>query len=90
MEDLGEDGRITAKLISKRLDGEVWTGWGGMDWMGRYGLDGELWTGWGGMDWMGRYGLDEEVWTGWGGIDWMNLVQDRDRWLAPVNVVMYM
>jgi len=26
-------------------------------------------------------------WDG-GGMDWMNLVQDRDRWLALVNVVM--
>jgi len=28
--------------------------------------------------------------VGWGGMDWMNLVQDRDRWLALVNVVLYM
>ena len=28
--------------------------------------------------------------VGWGGMDWMNLVQDTDRWLAFVNVVMNM
>jgi hypothetical protein len=26
--------------------------------------------------------------VGWGGMDWINLTQDRDRWLALVNVVM--
>jgi hypothetical protein len=28
----------------------------------------------------------EEV--GWGAMDWIELAQDRDRWWAPVNVVM--
>ena len=23
----------------------------------------------------------------WGGMDWMDLVQDRDRWWAPINGV---
>jgi len=27
--------------------------------------------------------------VGWGGMDWTILVQDRDRWIALVNVVMY-
>ena len=34
-----------------------------------------------------RIDLQEVV---WGGMDWMNLVRDRDRWLALVNVVMNM
>jgi hypothetical protein len=25
---------------------------------------------------------------GWDGMDWIHLVQDRDQWRAPVNVVM--
>jgi hypothetical protein len=25
---------------------------------------------------------------GWGGMDWIDLAEDRDRWLAVVNVVM--
>jgi hypothetical protein len=28
--------------------------------------------------------------VGWGGMDWMDVVQDRDRWLAILNVVMNM
>ena len=28
--------------------------------------------------------------VGWGNMDWMNMVQDRERWLALVNVVMNM
>jgi hypothetical protein len=31
------------------------------------------------------YGLQE---VGCGGMDWIKLVQDSDRWLALVNVVM--
>ena len=34
-----------------------------------------------------RIDLQEVV---WGGMDWMNVVRDRDRWLAIVNVVMNM
>jgi hypothetical protein len=26
--------------------------------------------------------------VGWGGVDWISLAQDRDRWIALVNVVM--
>jgi hypothetical protein len=26
--------------------------------------------------------------TGWGSVDWIQLAQDRDRWLALVNMVM--
>ena len=26
--------------------------------------------------------------VGWGGMDWIDLAQDRDRWVALVNVVM--
>jgi len=26
--------------------------------------------------------------VGCGGTDWLKLVQDRERWLAPVNAVM--
>ena len=26
--------------------------------------------------------------VGWGGMDWIELIQDRDRWWALVNVVM--
>jgi len=26
--------------------------------------------------------------VGWGGMDWIDLVQNRDRWQALVNVVM--
>jgi hypothetical protein len=26
----------------------------------------------------------------WGGIDWTGLAQDRDRWKAHVNTVMYL
>jgi hypothetical protein len=25
--------------------------------------------------------------TGWGGVDWIGLAQDRDKWKAPVNIV---
>jgi hypothetical protein len=25
---------------------------------------------------------------GWGGIDWIDLVQDRDQWMALLNMVM--
>jgi hypothetical protein len=25
---------------------------------------------------------------GWEGVDWMHMVQDRDQWLACVNMVM--
>jgi hypothetical protein len=25
--------------------------------------------------------------TGWGGVGWIGLVQDREKWRAPVNVV---
>jgi len=28
--------------------------------------------------------------VGWVGMDWINLAQDRDRWLALVNAVMYL
>jgi hypothetical protein len=28
--------------------------------------------------------------TGWEGIDWIYLLQDRDKWRAPVNTVMNM
>jgi hypothetical protein len=26
--------------------------------------------------------------TGWEGVDWMHLAQDRDQWLALVNMVL--
>jgi hypothetical protein len=26
--------------------------------------------------------------TGWEGVDWIHLAQDRDQWLAVVNMVM--
>jgi len=32
-----------------------------------------------------KMGIQE---VGWGGMDWIDLAQDRDRWLAIVNVVM--
>ena len=45
---------------------------------------GRSWQGW---EDYSRMDLQE---LGWGDMDWMNLVQDRDRWLALVNVVMNM
>jgi hypothetical protein len=30
-----------------------------------------------------------DLWeVGWAGMDWIDLVEDRDRWWAVVNVVM--
>jgi hypothetical protein len=28
--------------------------------------------------------------VGWGGMDWINVAEDRDRWRALVNAVMYL
>jgi len=28
--------------------------------------------------------------VGWGGMDWIDLAEDRGRWCAVVNVVMYL
>jgi len=28
--------------------------------------------------------------VGWGGMGWIDLAEDRDRWCAVVNVVMYL
>jgi hypothetical protein len=28
--------------------------------------------------------------VGWGGMDWIDLAEDRDRWCAVANVVMYL
>ena len=28
--------------------------------------------------------------VGWGDMDWIDLAQDRDRWRALVNTVMYL
>ena len=56
-----------------------------------------LLVGWSeGIKTLGRLGIDGRItakWISkrrWGGMDWMNLVQDRDRWLALVSVVMNM
>jgi hypothetical protein len=37
--------------------------------------------------WVGNIKMDfREI--GWGGMDWINLAQDRDQWMALVNIVM--
>lgn len=35
----------------------------------------------------GQHEMDPKE-IGWKGVDWTNLVQDRDKWQAIVNVVM--
>ena len=37
--------------------------------------------------WEGNIRMDLQK-VGCGGTDWLKLVQDRERWLAPVNAVM--
>jgi hypothetical protein len=37
--------------------------------------------------WMGSVQINLEE-TGWGGMDWINVAEDRDQWMALVNIVM--
>jgi hypothetical protein len=39
--------------------------------------------------WLDNIGMDL-VEVGWGGVDWIGLAQDRDRWRALVNSVLYL
>jgi hypothetical protein len=38
--------------------------------------------------WNNNIKMDLRV-MGWSGMDWINLAEDRDRWRALVNTVMY-